>query len=186
MDNFFVFIMCSGYTSYTSKIILEKWNFVSDFCSNVPVIPPSPFRCLLLPHVRRGSLVMASWVSAVSVSGKISTPTMIFSKCVGETVGDTQIDWCFPAWAYRLVIMNWHNPSIPTWGKPNCMYRGADRSLAQPGRKQAPKHVRDVRNFNNIEPWAVISFFFFAARQDAEGNSRHSDRNISLFPSWSG
>jgi len=26
----------------------------------------------------------------------------------------------------------------------------------------------------------------FNARQDAEGNSRHSDRNISLFPSWSG
>jgi len=26
----------------------------------------------------------------------------------------------------------------------------------------------------------------FPARQGAEGNSRHSDRNISLFPSWSG
>ena len=28
--------------------------------------------------------------------------------------------------------------------------------------------------------------FFFPARQGAEGNSRHSDRNISLFPSWLG
>ena len=28
--------------------------------------------------------------------------------------------------------------------------------------------------------------FFFPARQGAEGNSRHFDRNISLFPSWSG
>ena len=27
---------------------------------------------------------------------------------------------------------------------------------------------------------------FFPAKQGAEGNSRHSDRNISLFPSWSG
>jgi len=27
------------------------------------------------------------------------------------------------------------------------------------------------------------SFCFFLARQGAEGNSRHSDRNISLFPS---
>ena len=28
---------------------------------------------------------------------------------------------------------------------------GADKSLARPGRKQARKHVRDVRDFNNIE-----------------------------------
>jgi len=27
---------------------------------------------------------------------------------------------------------------------------------------------------------------YFPARQGAEGNSRHSDRNISLFPSWLG
>ena len=30
------------------------------------------------------------------------------------------------------------------------------------------------------------SFFSLPARQGAEGNSRHSDRNISLFASWSG
>jgi len=29
------------------------------------------------------------------------------------------------------------------------------------------------------------SFFFSPARQGAEENSRHSDRNIRLFPSWS-
>jgi len=63
-------------------------------------------------------------------------------------------------------------------------YRGADKSLAQPGRKQAHKHVTDARDFNNIETRAVIKFFF-PARQGAEGNSRHSERNISLFRSWS-
>jgi len=36
------------------------------------------------------------------------------------------------------------------------MYRGADKSLARPGRKQARKHVRDARDFNNIETRAVI------------------------------
>ena len=41
------------------------------------------------------------------------------------------------------------------------MYRGADKSLARPGRKQARKHVRDARDFNNIETRAVIKFFFF-------------------------
>ena len=64
-------------------------------------------------------------------------------------------------------------------------YRGADKSLARPGRKQARKHVRDARDFNNIETRVVIKFFSLQ-RQGAEGNARHSDRNISLFPSWSG
>jgi len=39
-------------------------------------------------------------------------------------------------------------------------YRGADKSLARPGRKHARKHVRDVPDFNNIETRAVINFFF--------------------------
>jgi len=30
-------------------------------------------------------------------------------------------------------------------------YRGADKSLAWPGRKQAQKHVRDARDFNKTE-----------------------------------
>ena len=36
------------------------------------------------------------------------------------------------------------------------IYRGADKSLARPGRKKARKHVRDARDFNNIETRAVI------------------------------
>jgi len=39
-------------------------------------------------------------------------------------------------------------------------YRGADKSLARPGREQARKHVRDGRDFNNSEMRAVIDFFF--------------------------
>jgi len=34
-----------------------------------------------------------------------------------------------------------------------------------------------ARDFNNIEMRAV-NIFFFPGRQDAEGNSRYSDRNI--------
>ena len=60
------------------------------------------------------------------------------------------------------------------------MYRGADKSLAQPGRKQARKHVRDACDFNNIETRVVIKIFF-PARQGVERNSRRSDRNISFF-----
>ena len=65
-------------------------------------------------------------------------------------------------------------------------YRGADKSLARPGWKQARKHVREGRDFNDMEMRAVIKFFFSPARQGAEGNWLHSDRNISLFTSWSG
>jgi len=63
--------------------------------------------------------------------------------------------------------------------------RGANKTFARPERKQAQKHVRDERDFNNIETRAVIKFFS-PARQGAEGNSRHSNRNISFFPSWLG
>ena len=37
-------------------------------------------------------------------------------------------------------------------------YGRADKSLARPGRKQARKHVRDARDFNNIETRPVIKF----------------------------
>jgi len=37
--------------------------------------------------------------------------------------------------------------------------RGADKSVARPGRKQARKHIRDVCDFKNIETRAVITFF---------------------------
>jgi len=47
-------------------------------------------------------------------------------------------------------------------------YRGADKSLAQPGRKEARKHVRDARDFSKIETWAVIKFLFLQGRVPKE------------------
>jgi len=40
--------------------------------------------------------------------------------------------------------------------KAGILYRGDDKSLARPGRKKVRKHVRNARNFNNIETRAVI------------------------------
>jgi len=45
---------------------------------------------------------------------------------------------------------------------------GADKSLARPGRKQARKHVRDGRDFNNIETRAVIKLFFLQGKASNE------------------
>ena len=47
-------------------------------------------------------------------------------------------------------------------------YRSADKSLARPGRKQARKHVRDARDFNNIETRAVIKFPFLRGKAPKE------------------
>jgi hypothetical protein len=47
-------------------------------------------------------------------------------------------------------------------------YRGADNSLARPGRKQARKNVRDARDFNNIETRAVIKIFFLQGKAPKE------------------
>jgi len=41
------------------------------------------------------------------------------------------------------------------------IHRCADKSLARLGRKQARKHVRDARDFSNMETRADIKFFFF-------------------------
>jgi len=52
--------------------------------------------------------------------------------------------------------------------RPHYRHRGA-----RPAGKQARKHVRDARDFNNIETRAVIKSFT-PARQGTEGNSLHS------------
>jgi len=47
-------------------------------------------------------------------------------------------------------------------------YRGADKSLARPGRKEPRKHVRDALDFNNMEPRTVIKFFFLPRKAPKE------------------
>jgi len=48
------------------------------------------------------------------------------------------------------------------------MYRGADKSLPRPGMKKDRKHVRDARDFNNIETRAVIKLFFLQGKASKE------------------
>jgi len=74
----------------------------------------------------------------------------------------------------------WFNPKHALYSaKKNCnllithaiyiyIYKGADKSLARPGRKQPRKHVRDARDFNNIETRAVIKFLFLQDKAPKE------------------
>jgi hypothetical protein len=48
------------------------------------------------------------------------------------------------------------------------IYRGADKFLVRPGRKQVRKHVRDARDFNKIETRAVIKFLFLQGKAPKE------------------
>ena len=67
------------------------------------------------------------------------------------------------------------------------MYRGADNSLARPGRKEARKHVCDARYFSNIETRAVIKFFFFQqGKAPKEIHTILTETLACLFPFWSG
>ena len=117
------------------------------------------------------------------VQGRFRT-NALYAAALVPTILGPRIGWMY----FRLRIGNilYVNSYTTVSTLSVEFYRGADKSLARPGRKQALKHVRVSRDFNNIEMRAVIKFFFPAARQGAEGNSRHSDVNISLFPSWLG
>ena len=48
------------------------------------------------------------------------------------------------------------------------IYRGAGKSLSQPGMKQARKHVGDAHDFNNIETRAVNKFLFLQGKAPKE------------------
>ena len=61
-------------------------------------------------------------------------------------------------------------------------YRGADKSLARPGRKQARNHVRDARDFNNIEARAVIKFLFLQGKSPKEIHAFSTEKLACLLP----
>jgi len=64
-------------------------------------------------------------------------------------------------------------------------YRGADKSLARPGMKQPWKHVRDTRDFNNIEMRAVIKFLFLQGKASKEIHAILTE-TLAWLPSWLG
>jgi len=63
-------------------------------------------------------------------------------------------------------------------------YWGADKSLAHAGRKQARKHVRDARDFNNIEMRAVIELFFLQGKAPKEIHAIPTETRDSFLPGW--
>ena len=60
-------------------------------------------------------------------------------------------------------------------------YRGADKSLAWPGRKQAWKHVRDARDFN-IKTRAAIKFYFLQGKVLKEIHTILTETLANLIP----
>jgi len=62
------------------------------------------------------------------------------------------------------------------------LYRGADKSLARPERKQARKHIRDARDFNNIETRAVIKFVFLQGKAPKEIHAILTEKLACFLP----
>jgi len=62
------------------------------------------------------------------------------------------------------------------------IYRGAGKSLARQGRKQARKHVRDTRDFNNIETRAVTKFVFLQGKAPKEIHAILTETLVCVLP----
>ena len=62
-------------------------------------------------------------------------------------------------------------------------YRGADTSLARPGRKQSGKHVRDERDNNNMDTRAVIKFLFLQGKTPKEIHAILTETLTCFLPS---
>jgi len=62
------------------------------------------------------------------------------------------------------------------------LYRGADKSLARPLRKQARKHVRDARDSNNFEMRVVIKFFFLQGKAPKEIHAVLTETLVCFLP----
>jgi len=75
-----------------------------------------------------------------------------------------------------MMLQSGSNPDAYT------KYRGADKSLTRPGRKQALKHVRKARDFNNMEMWAVIEFFFLQGKARKEIHAILTETLASFLP----
>jgi len=58
----------------------------------------------------------------------------------------------------------------------------ADKSLARPGKKQARKHVRDARDFNNINTRAVVKFLFLQDKAPKEIHAILTETLACYFP----
>ena len=92
---------------------------------------------------------------------------------------------CFPPITlYRYeIIANHHCVFVPNVKlNDQIFHRGADMSLARPGRKQARKNVRDARDFNNIETRAVIKFVFVQGKAPKGIHAIRTERLACFLP----
>ena len=63
------------------------------------------------------------------------------------------------------------------------MYRGADKSLARPGRKQARKHVMDAR-FQQHRDASRQVFFFLQGKAPKEIHAILTEPLACFLPGW--
>ena len=148
--------MCSKHVEARNKLIVKQ-----KFCASSWLITEINVRRKIYVSVARLRILLTD-VSDLLLNKRQRTES--------GAVARKHLDWphkIMPANHSRSFKQNSHQHA--GWQlKITQIYRGADKSLARPGRKQAPKHVRDARNFNNIETQAFINFFFLHSKAPKE------------------
>jgi len=98
----------------------------------------------------------------------------------GENEGHIYLCTCKVTWydftCCHICAQIWH--SVITGSH----IPGAGKSLARPGRKEARKHVRDARDFNNIETRAVKFFFFLQGKAPKEIHAILTETLVCFHP----
>jgi len=145
----------------------RKWFFSSPnrpyhLCSP-PLLPVNGYRLCFLEVKRPGPKFEHSLPS----SAELKNQWNFTSTCLHGV--DRDLTFLFLSW----FILNYHILNIRVLINP--WPDQETSSEACQGRARFQQH-RD----------ASCHYVDFPTRQGAEGNSRHSDKNISLFPSWSG
>ena len=77
-----------------------------------------------------------------------------YVTCRGQSYTMHRVTDCWHTNTTTALNCSWRE--VVKLGLCKLIIQGADKSLARPGRKQARKHVRDARDFNNIQTRVVI------------------------------
>jgi len=157
------------------------------FCPNIQACSRSHSACNFILRLSRRWLCLSNWGFLSTKARSLSTQSALDEKltrhfvalCKTGVIYGSQHRW--KRHRYKL--------SFLTWPNRNCiaiMYRSAHKSFSLTRKETSSEACQRRARFQQYRDASCRQVFFTAAWQGAEGNSRHSDRNVSLFPFWSG
>ena len=149
------------------------------FCLNIQACSRSHSACNFILRISRRWLCLSNCGFLSTKARSLSTQSAVGEKlprhfgalCKTGVIYGSQHRW--KRHHYKL--------SVLTWPNRNCiaiMYRSADKSFSPTRKETSSEAFQGRARFQQHRD--------ASCHHVAEGNSRHSDRNISLFAFWSG